>query len=134
MTASILTVRGGPFERLTKLRDLLDLVAAVRDLDEPFGSVEQFRRLIDQVTRLGAFFGVDQTWLDRWESLLADDDLVAAVLAVARYVLSLTAKSATASDANDAFPAVVIDRQRYADWLPLVVEFLQLVLRLRGAL
>lgn len=134
MTTSILAVRGGPFERLTKLRDVLDLVAAVRDLDDPFGSVEQFRRLVDLVTRLGAFCGVDQTWLDRWEAILTDDELVGAVLAVARYVLSLTTKSTTANRATDALPTVVIDRQSYADWLPLVIELLQLVLRLRGAL
>jgi len=134
MTASTLAVRGGPFERLTKLRDLLDLIGTIRDLDDPFGSVEQFRKLVDLVTRLGAFFGVDQTWLDRWESILIDDKLVIAVLAVVRYVLSLTAKSATTNRAADAYPAVVIDRHSYVDWLPLVVEFLQLVLRLRGAL
>lgn len=134
MTTSLLAVRGGPFERLAKLRDVLDLVAAVRDLDDPFGSVEQFRKLVDLVMRLGVFFGVDPTWLDRWEAILTDDELVGAVLAVVRYVLSLTTKSATASRATDALPAVVIDRQSYVDWLPLVIELLQIALRLRGAL
>jgi hypothetical protein len=134
MTTSTLAVRGGPFERLTKLRDVLDLVAAVRDLDDPFGSIDQFRKLVELVGRLGAFFGVDQTWLDRWESLLTDDKQAQAVLAVVQYVVSLSAKPTTTIRATDAIPAVVVDRQTYTDWLPLVVEFLQFVLRLRGAL
>lgn len=124
-----LSVRSAAWQRLAQIRELLDLVNEVRALDDPFASPDDFRRLITLVVRLGSAFGFDSAWLERFERLLTDDDLVAVVLAITHYVLHSTGVKAT-----NAVEPLVVDAQSYADWLPLVIELVQLVRKLRGAL
>lgn len=128
-----LTVRGVAWERLGRLRDVLELLAAVRELDAPLDTPEQFRKLVSLVVRLGALFGLDDAWLRRWELLLTDDDLVQVVLAIAHYVLNRVSSEAERKT-GESLTAQAIDRQSYVDWLPLVVELLRIVRQIRGAL
>lgn len=128
-----LTVRGVAWERLGRLRDVLELLAAVRELDAPLDSPEQFRKLVGLVVRLGGLFGLDDAWLRRWELLLTDDDLVQVVLAIAHYVLNRVSPASEQSS-GASFVAHSIDRQSYVDWLPLVVELLRIVRQIRGVL
>lgn len=123
-----LTVRGLAWERLGRLRDVLELLAGVRELEAPLDSPEQLRRLVALVVRLGSLFGLDDAWLRRWESLLTDDDLVQVVLAIAHYVLNRAANST----ADAPLVAQAVDRQSYVEWLPLVVELLRIVRQIRG--
>ncbi|MCE9604586.1 MAG: hypothetical protein K8U03_06730 [Planctomycetia bacterium] len=125
-----LVVRGLAWERLGRLRDVLELLAAVRDLDAPLDSPEQFRKLIALVVRLGGLFGIDDAWVERLNTILTDDDLVQVVLAIVHYVLHRTSR-----DAGDrAILTQSIDRQSYIDWLPIVVELIRIVRQIRGAL
>ena len=133
-----LSVRSAAWQRLAQLRELLDLVNEVRALADPFASPDDFRRLITLVVRLGSAFGFDSAWLERFERLLTDDDLVAVVLAVTHYVLRSTGLqvasiSPTNSHSASNLQPLVVDAQSYADWLPLVIELVQLVRKLRGA-
>lgn len=126
-----LSIQGLGWERLTRLRDALDLIAAIREIREPFGSPEEFRKLLTFVVRLAEQFGVDASWLDRWESLLTDDRLVQVVLAIAQYVFGILNRDPVAPSAQST-QMVVVGEQAFAEWLPLVLELLRLVLRLRG--
>lgn len=127
-----LSIQGLGWERLTRLRDALDLVAAIREMKDPFGSPEDFRRLLTLVVRLAEQFGLEPSWLERWESLLNDDRLTQVVLAVAQYVLGiLNGRERTVSPQSTQ--PVVVGAQLYAEWLPLVLELLRVVLSLRGA-
>lgn len=133
-----LSVRSASWQRLAQLRELLDLVNEVRALDDPFASPDDFRRLITLVVRLGSACGFDSAWLERFERLLTDDDLVAVVLAVTHYVLRGVGLQATGVPSTNMPTAsnpqpLVVDAQSYADWLPLVIELVQLVRKLRGA-
>ena len=133
-----LSVRSAAWQRLAQLRELLDLVNSVRALDDPFATPEDFRRLITLVVRLGSAFGFDAPSLQRFEQLLTDDDLVAAVLAITHYVLRSTGLQSTtlrtaSLQATSTVEPLVVDAQSYADWLPLVIELVQLVRKLRGA-
>jgi hypothetical protein len=127
-----LSIQGLGWERLTRLRDALDLVAAIREMKDPFASPEDFRRLLTLVVRLAEQFGLEPSWLERWESLLNDDRLTQVVLAVAQYVLGiLNGRERTVSPQSTQ--PVVVGAQLYAEWLPLVLELLRVVLSLRGA-
>ena len=128
-----LSVQGTAWERWSKLRDALDLIAAIREVRDPFGSIEEFRKLLELIVRLAEQFGVDQHWLDRWESLLTDERLAQVVLAIAQYVLGVLKRSETSTALGYVAPqAIVVEARSYAEWLPLVVELLRIVLRLRG--
>ena len=127
-----LSIQGLGWERLTRLRDALDLVAAIREMKDPFASPEDFRRLLTLVVRLAEQFGLEPSWLERWESLLNDDRLTQVVLAFAQYVLGiLNGRERTVSPQSTQ--PVVVGAQLYAEWLPLVLELLRVVLSLRGA-
>ncbi|MBA4019542.1 MAG: hypothetical protein C0483_20455 [Pirellula sp.] len=132
MTAT-LSVRSAAWQRLAQLRELLDLVNDVRALDDPFAAPESFRRLITLVVRLGSAVGFDSVALERFEQLLTDDNLVAAVLAITHYVLRSTGFRTVGLQATSNFAPLVVDAQSYAEWLPLVIELVQLVRKLRGA-
>lgn len=129
-----LSVEGLGWERLTRFRDALDLIAAIREIRDPFATPDEFRKLLSFVVRLAEQFGVDPNWLERWESLLTDDRLVQVVLAIAQYVLGTLNRSQVEShtSAQSTQALVVVGAQVYAEWLPLVLELLRLVLRLRG--
>jgi hypothetical protein len=75
--------------RLALWRELLRLVVELRELDNPLDSADDFRRLVELAARFAVLWGLDPAWLDRWSDLLTDEDLVTAVLAVARLVLRL---------------------------------------------
>ena len=79
---------GNLLSQFSQLRELLRIVAEVRDLGDPFGSAEQFRRLLAIVVRVGLLCGLDAVRLERWRAILGDEALIAAVLSVVRYVLS----------------------------------------------
>lgn len=129
-----LSIQGLSWDRLVRLRDALDLVAAIREMRDPFATPEEFRKLLALVVRLGEQFGIEPSWLERWESLLTDDRLVQVVLAVAQYVLSILNRSSTNASSTAQTPqTVVVGAQAYSEWLPLVLELLRIVLSLRGA-
>ncbi len=133
-----LSVQGTAWERWSQLRNALDLIAAIREVRDPFGSIEEFRKLLELIVRLAEQFGVDQHWLDRWESLLTDERLAQVVLAIAQYVLGVLKRSETStvltgSSLQAVAPqAIVVEARSYAEWLPTVIELLRIVLRLRG--
>jgi hypothetical protein len=75
--------------RLALWRELLRLAIELRELENPLDSADDFRRFVELAARFAALWGLDPAWLDRWTDLLTDEDLVTAVLAVARLVLRL---------------------------------------------
>ena len=89
MTTASFAVRGARWERLTQLRELIDIVADLRELKDPLGSVDDFARLIDVAARFAELLGVDSALLDPWIDFLLDKEMIAAVQAVARLVLRL---------------------------------------------
>ncbi len=75
------------FQRLSQLRELLRLVADVRDLGDPLASVDQFRTLVGLVLRAAAMLGLDPARLERWKTLLTDDELIVAAIALVRFAI-----------------------------------------------
>jgi hypothetical protein len=77
------------FARVTQLRELLRIVAEVRDLGNPLASPDQFRKLVALVVRIGLLFGLDPALLAKWQTIIGDDDFIAAVVSAVRYFLRL---------------------------------------------
>jgi hypothetical protein len=76
------------FSRFAQLRELLAIAAELRELHEPLGSPEQFRKLVGVAVRVGLLFGLDAPRLERWRVVLNDEQLFDAVSSVVRYFLS----------------------------------------------
>ncbi len=83
-------------DRLSKLRDVLELLGLLRDLREPLASPDGLHGVIEVLLGLAEMLGIDAAWIARLRKLADDPRLFEILLAVARYVASLLASPATA--------------------------------------
>jgi hypothetical protein len=120
--------------RFGSLRQLLDLLAQFGRLDEPITTPTGLRRAIELAVAAGRLFGIDPAWLDRLQSALDNRAVFAVLLAL----VQLAAQAATASNddrglrVSSADADVVLTGQAIADWLPIVLELVELIRLLRG--
>ncbi|HEY2883212.1 MAG TPA: hypothetical protein VGJ15_12280 [Pirellulales bacterium] len=77
------------FENLGALRNLLDLLAGLRNLSDPFGSPDGLRGAIALLLNLGTTLGLDAKWLAWLQSVLDNSQLFNIVLAIGSYLESL---------------------------------------------
>jgi hypothetical protein len=133
----MMLVRRWPLEAWSRLRELLQVISDLQDIDAPLTSPEGLRRAVELVLKLGELLGLDAAWLDRLRPILADDGVLNIVLAVWQFVLG--ARHEFSSD--DAIRCrvagvegpVVVTQQSLADWLPIVVQLISLLRIVRGA-
>ena len=123
------------FERFAKIRELLDVLAALRDLSEPITTPAGLRQTIDLLARVARLVGVDPQWTDRLLSILDDEATFRVVLAIVHFVLNSVARKAeggairiTLAEDDD----VHLTAHAFTDWLPLVMQFLNLLSQLRA--
>jgi hypothetical protein len=124
-----------PLAGLGKLRELLEIIAALRAIEDPFSSPAGLRQAVKLLLRLAGLIGVDQVWLDRVRPIVEDDAVLRVVLAVVQYVLGrvgLAADDGSLRAASSDGDEVVVDAQALIDWLPLVVQLIRMILELRG--
>jgi hypothetical protein len=118
-----------------QLRDWLELLAAIRNFNQPIDSPEGLRQAIAIVVQLGEALNLDPAWLAKFRAALENPAVFDIVLAVERYVLRLIA--ATSQTAPQFGGESIIDIRAQAlglhEWLTLLVEVLQLLGRLRGS-
>jgi hypothetical protein len=114
----------------TKLRELLDLLAALRDLREPLTSPEGLRASLELLLRLAEFAGVDRAWTDRVRDIVDDPRAFDIVLAIVRYLHGLT-ETEQVVQAIAECNATDVAAQDFADWLPLILEIIALLRELR---
>ena len=137
-------VASGIFDghRLGKLRALLELIAALRGLSEPITTAAGLRQAVELLARLGALLGLEEGWLARVRSILADEGVFKIVLAIVQYLMGLaTAESTdegrqvyiTAFGADGAGNVAHVETQALTDWLPWVLELLRFFWALRGS-
>ena len=79
----------------TKLRELLDILPALRDIRDPLASPEGLRASLELFLRLAEFAGVDRAWTDRIGSNLDDPRTFDVILAIVRYIDGLFATAPT---------------------------------------
>jgi hypothetical protein len=120
--------------RFASLRQLFELVSQIGRLSEPITSPTGLRKATEIVVSLGRLVGIDAAWLDRLRTALDNEVVFGVVLALVR----LAAQAATASNddrglrISSADADVVLTGQAIADWLPIVLELIELLRTLRG--
>jgi hypothetical protein len=134
MTAS-LSVPAALFPgRFASLRQLFELVSQIGRLSEPITSAAGLRKAIEIVVSLGRLVGIDAALVDRLQAALDNEAVFGVVLALVR----LAAQAATVSNddrglrISSADVDVVLTGQAIADWLPIVLELIELLRALRG--
>lgn len=145
-----------------RIRDLLELLAGLRSIDQPLTTADGLRASLELLLRLAEFVGIEPSWTDRIRQILNDPRVFELVLAVVRYLDGfvnaaapndgVSAAASTGeqtaqprdintseintsdigdSTINDSIIATV-DAQAFIDWLPIVVQILSLLNKLRG--
>ena len=123
----------------TKLRELLGLLAALREIRDPLTSPEGLRASLELLLRLAEFVGVDPAWTRRLRSLLDDPRAFDVVLAIVRYLHGLMETEQVMQAIAERDPAAVerlaaetdVSAQDFLDWLPLILEIIALLREFR---
>jgi hypothetical protein len=120
---------------LATLRDLLDVVSAVRGLSDPFGSLDDLRSALQLLERLGTTLQLNPKWLAWLQSIYDDAPLLEVLLAVGHYVENLIDPAVPAQIGESSQPGrddAGIQAVDFSKWLSLFAELLQLIQQLRG--
>ncbi len=120
--------------RFGALRQLLELLSQLGRLDEPITTPVGLRQAIQFAIAVGRLAGLDAGWLERLQAALDNEAVFGVVLALVR--LAAQAASASNDDAglriSTADADIVLTGQAIADWLPIVLELVELLRLLRG--
>src|SRR5262245_13483052 len=121
-----------------KLRELLRLIAALRGMKEPLTSPDGLRQALEILLQLAGFAGLDPAVADRLRTILADERVFANVLAIVQYIAGLLALSLDLGEGRVRLSSagngaeVFIEAADFFDWLPIVLEIIELLRRLLG--
>jgi hypothetical protein len=121
---------------LATLRDLLDILAALRGAANPFGSLDGLRSAIAIVGRLGTTLQINSKWLAWLQSVADDESLLSLLLAAGQYLESLLSQPTAdqhVQSATHAASDVAVELIDLANWLAIISEIMQLVAKFRGS-
>ncbi len=114
------------------LQGLLALLKKLQQFAEPLATADGLRQAIELIVELGNAAGLNSAWIGRLQSLLTDQSAFNTVLSIIAWLeLLLGAGNTPASDAPAPLE-LAIDAQSLADWLPIVLQILQLIQSIRG--
>jgi hypothetical protein len=133
---------------LSSLRDLLELLASLRDISNPFGSPDGLHAAFQLLEQLGGIVGLDSKWIAWLSGIESNAELFDLVLAAGKYLESIfeptppTGSPATGSPAtlpikasdDTAASDAQVQSIDFSKLLPLLAEILQLWQQLRAAL
>jgi hypothetical protein len=127
-----------PGSRFAKIREFIDLIAAIRGLTDPISTAAGLRTAIELVVRFAELIGIDPGWTNRLREALDDEGIFRVVLAVVQYALGLMdgqldgdGDGTTVVLASEEGTCVVTT-QSFLSWLPIVLQLIQLIRGLRG--
>lgn len=110
-----------------KLSSLLALLKKLQQLALPLATADGLRQAIQVLVQFGAAAGLNSAWLSQLQSLLGDSGAFNTVLSIIAYLESLSSANSEASNAG-----LTINAQSFANWLPLVIQILQLIESIGG--
>lgn len=120
--------------RFGSLRQLVELLSRLGSISEPISSPAGLRQTIEAALAIGRLAGLDGVWIERLQSALDNDAVFGVVLALVR----LAAEAATARGdesgvrVTSADTDTVLTAKALSDWLPIVLELIELFRTLRG--
>lgn len=136
MTAQVV-LPNGLFDRTGRLRQILDLLAAVRELNGSITEPADLRAYVELVLRFAELFGLDEVWISRLRGVVENDATLELLLAIVRFAASWLGRvDEREADLVRAASAATtsVEAAALAEWLPLVLWLLETWRRLRGDL
>ena len=135
MTATI-SIAQVPLGGLSKLRDLLSLLADLRNITAPITTADGLRQTLTLILHLADTLGIDPAWSNRLAAILSDQGVFNVVLALLRYLTGV----ASAEQVSDALhvqsaaneSTAIVDEASFVAWLPVVLQLISLLRQIRG--
>lgn len=113
---------------LNKLHDLLNLLAQLRNLSNPFDSPAALKSTLDLLADLGSILGLNHELLNWLTDIENNAPLLDLILSAGRFLESLVSTPATTPPTN----TITIQSLGLAQLLPLIIELIQLLHRVRA--
>jgi hypothetical protein len=113
---------------LSKLHDLLNLLAELRNLSNPFDSPAALTSTLELLADLGSIIGVNHELLDWLTNIENNTPLLDLILSAGRFLESLVSPS---NPSTSPTGTITIQSLGLAQLLPLILELVQLLGRLR---
>lgn len=121
--------------RLSRLRELLSQLASLGGIGESLGSPEGLERLLELALKLAELAGVEESIVELLKKVLADERLLVFLSGILGRVFGRRA----ADSQPPAGPRGIAAHDEpdmaahgFSEWLPLVLQLLQLLAALRG--
>ncbi len=121
-------------DRLQRLSRLAKLMQLLRTFSGPLTTPENLRQALNTLLEVAGLVGLDDEWVNRLEQILNDENVFQIVLAIVR---ALSGWSGAVGGDNQlrvssVSQQVTVHAQAFVDWLPIVVQLIQLLRQLRG--
>jgi hypothetical protein len=111
---------------LGKLRELLALLAALREIRDPIATPIGLRQTIAVLIRLAELAGIEPAWIDRLRTILADPAVFNIVLAIVQYVFGLVETDEVSARGQ----VEILAEAEFAEWLPIAIQVIGLARQL----
>jgi len=132
--SSTVTLRSLPpvLPSKVSLQSLLALLKKLQQLAQPLATADGLRQALEMLVQIGGAAGLNSAWIAQLQSLLSDQNAFNTVLSIIAYIESLLGSGNTTASVAAAPAELAIDAQTLADWLPIVLQILQLIQNIRG--
>jgi hypothetical protein len=131
-----LTIPQFPPVHTAKLSSLLGLLDELRQAAASLATPEGLQNAIGLLIKIGDALGMDPNWTEQLQTILSDQNIFGVVLVIVRFLNSLlpsggqpaSAAWVGAGSSNATPPGKVsLDAQAFINWLPIVIQILQLL-------
>ena len=119
----------GLFPSFSLVRKILDLLSQLREIGDPLTSAKGLRDSLAVLLALISMLGVDAAFVARVQKILDDQGVFNIVLAIVQYLHGLAASDTAGGGVH--INGVTVEAQAWSDWLPLVIELVNLLMRFR---
>jgi hypothetical protein len=122
------------FAQLGLMRDVLELMGRIRQIQSPITSPDGLRQTIELVLHFAELLGVSGDFADRLRQILNDESVFQIVLSIVRFLLDMAGAESAEGNLRASFDvgnATRIERQSFLSWLPIVVQIINLIRRIR---
>ena len=129
-----LTIPRFPPPLAAKLGNLASLLAELRAAAAALATPDGLKKAIAILIDVADALGMDAAWTAKLQALLSDQNVFEVALVIVQFIESLFGSSPPPlpSAAASAGDPVTLDAQAFADWLPVVMQILQVIEQLLG--
>ncbi|MEX2141326.1 MAG: hypothetical protein WD894_18820 [Pirellulales bacterium] len=126
---------GLKLQQLGVLRDVVELIGRIRQIQQPITSADGLRQTLELILHFAELLGVSGELTDRLRQILADENVFQIVLGIVRFLLGAAGAETETGQLRAMFAdgtSVVVEPQDFLSWLPIVVQIINLIRLIRG--